>query len=108
MRPELVACAEQAAPVRKPPAKRKGPTEEDGIAFRRAASHDHATPASSGTRGVSRQIPQSECFAAERRPQAPRRTEIAVRQHGRAPSFHPTPTTLRKSAAPRDAGRVAL
>src|SRR5256885_12488706 len=108
MRGELVAFAEQVAPLRKPPPKPRRLTEEGGIAFRRAATLDHATPAPSDTRGVSPQIPQSGCFAAERRPQALRRTEIADPQHGQATAFHPTLTTLRKSAAPRDAARVAL
>src|SRR5438105_7756474 len=105
---ELVACAEKGAPVRKQASKPRGLIEEDGIAFRPAASHDHATPAPSDIRGVSPQIPRWGCFAAERRPQALRRREIAAPQHGPARAFHPTPTTLGRSAAPRGAARGAL
>src|SRR5438067_13864103 len=108
MRGELVACAEQGAPVRKPPPKPRGLTEEDGIAFRPAASHDHATPAPSDTRAVSPQIPRWGCFGAKRRPQALRRREIADPVDRQATAFHPTPTTLATAGTPPAAARNPL
>src|SRR5438477_9973680 len=108
MRAELVAFERKVAPLRKPLSKQGGLTEEDGIALRRAATHDHAAAAPSDTRGVSPQIPQWGCFAAEPHPQARRRTEIEDPHYGQATAFHLTLPTLRRSAAPRDAGRVAL